>query len=80
MFVSDWSNAQELRVAVVHDKHIAKKFHKFYYGKLLAKFQDVVPAYFCFDTITQDIHVIFHLPLNEWIHWNMSAVIQRCIF
>ena len=31
MFVSDWSNSQdiELRVAVIHDKHISKKFHQF---------------------------------------------------
>ena len=65
MFVSDGSNAQELRVAVIHDKHIAKKLHKFYYGKFLAKFQNVLPACFCFDTITQDTHVIVHLSVND---------------
>ena len=52
-------------VAVIHDKHMAKKFHIFYSGKVLAKFWDALPAYFCCDVIFQEVHVILHLLVDE---------------
>ena len=52
-------------VAVIHDKHMAKKFHNYFSDKFLAKFQDVLPAYFCCDIISQGDHVTLHWSVDE---------------
>ena len=40
---------------------MANKLHEFYSGTFHAKFQEVLPAYFCCEVISQEVHLICQL-------------------
>ena len=58
-------------------KTMAKKLHKFYSGKFLAKFQNVLPVYFWCNIISQEAHKILHLSVDEW---PLSTAVYWCVF
>ena len=52
-------------MAVIHDELMAKKFHQVYSGKFPSKFEDVLPAYFGCNIISQDVHMILNLSVDQ---------------